>query len=405
VTLAAPTPSAFPAGPFRTLETGPPHAQALAQAVRGHDIAVVQTLPSPRQLVAVRRHVPRLVVDLIAPLALELALTGKGGAARRSVVRWRAREMVAHLAAADLVLCTNDRQRDLMVGAGLAAGLFDPDSSPAFQDRVAVVPHGVDPGPRPPRRAVLRDDGFASATDRIAIWGGGIWSWLDPVTAIRAVERLRPSRPDLKLAFVGFEHPDPAQRRAHAPRAAEAMAYVRERALEEVVAFKPRWLSRGEYVEHLQDADVGISLHAATLEGRYASRTRLLDYLTAGLPVVCTGGDTMSELVESHGLGVAVGASDVDSCAEAIDRLTGENARRPDPDEALQPLLWTNVARPLVKFCLGDPTPTGRPRRAYLGFALSSYPAFLRAVYRTESARGLAQGAVRRGASVLGRRP
>jgi glycosyltransferase involved in cell wall biosynthesis len=303
--------------------------------------------------------------------------------------------MVAHLAAADLVLCTNEKQHDLVIGVALAAGLLDPAGGASLHGRVAVVPYGLDATPPPNGRSLLRDNGFAGQDDRIAVWGGGIWSWLDPLTAIRAVERLRPARPDLKLAFVGLEHPDPAMRRVHDPVAAEAMEYVRDRELESAIAFRPRWLSREDLIAHLQDADVGVSLNGSTLEGRYASRTRILDYLSAGLPVVCTRGDTMSELVESHGLGRVVDAADVDGAASALDQLTRGEPRRLGDVAALEPLLWRNVARPLVEFCLSGEAAAGRGR-ASLATVARSYPGFLRAVWRTEGGGGLARAAARR---------
>ena len=392
VTLAAPAPSVFPDGPFRTLETGPQHDQRLTRALSGHDVAVVQALPSPRQLLTARRHARRLVADMIAPLALELAEVGDDPATTRAVVRWRAHQMVAHLAVADLVLCTNEKQRDLVIGAGLAAGLLD--GGAPLQNRVMVVPHGVDPVPPRPGRSLLRANGFAGDDDRVVVWGGGIWSWLDPLTAIRAVERLRPSRPDLKLAFVGLDHPNPVLRRAHGPLAAEAEAYVRDRGLGAMVAFRPRWLSRDDFFAHLRDADVGLSLNGATLESRYASRTRVLDYLMAGLPVVCTRGDTMAELVDRHELGCVVEAADVDGVAGALDRLTRGEPRKIDDHGALEPLMWRNVARPLLEFCLGDEPAVRRTRRSSLAVA-RGYPAFLSAVYRTEGAGGLAGAAMR----------
>jgi len=404
VTLAAPAPSVFPDGPFRTVETGPQHDQRLARALVGHDVAVVQQLSSPRQLLSARRHATRLVADLTAPLALELAEVGDDRAATRAAMRWRTQQMLAHLALADLVLCTNEKQKDLLIGAGMAAGMVDPGGTAPLQERLVVVPHGVDLGPPRPGRSLLRESGFAGESDRIAIWGGGIWSWLDPFTAIRAIERLRSTRKDLKLAFVGLDHPDPVLRRAHAPLAMEAMALVRDRGLEEVVGFLPRWLSRDDFAAHLRDADVGVSLNGETLEGRYATRTRVLDYLTAGLPVVCTGGDTLSELVDSHDLGCVVRAGDVDGAADALDRLTRGGARRLEDLAALERFTWGNVAQPLLEFCLSGEPGVNRNWRTSVGVAARGYPPFLSAVYRTEGARGLANAARTRAAGALHRR-
>lgn len=393
VTLAAPSPSVFPDGPFRTLETGPVHDQRLELALRGHDVAVIQTLPSPRQLFLARRWAPRLVVDVPAPAPLEASLIGTDAAARDAVASWRMRQLVAHLGAADLVLCSNERQRDLLLGSALATGAMTPTSA---AERLPVVPYGIDPAPPPPTRAPLRSAGLLSGSDRLAIWAGGMWSWLDPLTALRALERLQPRRPDLKLAFVAFEHPDPSQRRAHEAVAAEAIAYVRDRRLDGSVLFRPPWLSRQDYFDHLHEADVGVSLDSPALEAEFASRTRILDYLVAGLSVVCTAGNTMADVVATRGLGSVVGALDADACATALDRLTNGGPPREVDRGALTEFEWRKVARPLVEYCT-DPRGVESPSRlAALRLTARSYPAFLHAVYRSGGGRGLARGAGRR---------
>jgi glycosyltransferase involved in cell wall biosynthesis len=395
VTLAAPNGSAFPDGPFRTLETGPASDPDVARAIAGHDVAVVQTLPSPRLLLAARRSAPHLVVDLVAPLAFEAAEIGPDDAARDALTRWRLREQVAHVGLADRVLCTNERQRDLALGVALAAGLLGGEVSRLpLAERIAVVPHGIDDQPPRGDRRPLHEAGVVNEGERVAIWAGGMWSWLDPLTAIQAVERLRPARPELKLAMVGYEHPDPAQRAAHGPLAAEAARYVRDRGLEDRVVLRPAWLAREDYFDHLHEADVGLSLHRPTLEGRFAARTRVLDYLSAGLPVVCTSGDTMSQVVSAERLGEVVDAFDVESCAAAIDRMTSGERTRIDGPGVLEAFRWESVARPLVEFC-AEPGPAAGPSgREALVLTARQYPSFVRAVYRTEP-RELARAAAR----------
>jgi glycosyltransferase involved in cell wall biosynthesis len=261
-----------------------------------------------------------------------------------------------------------------------------------------VVPFGLDDEQPVAARSPLRESGAVSEADRLALWAGGMWSWLDPITAIRAMGRLRATRPDLKLAFVGLEHPDPLQRAAHAPLVAEAHRCVRESGLEDTVLLRPEWLSRAEYVDHVGEADVGISLHRPTLESRFATRARLLDYLAAGLPVLCSAGDTMSELVAANDLGAVVRPSDVDGCAAALDLLTTPGRGPVDARAALEPLRWRNVARPLIEFC-ADPGPPRAPSAARaIAVTARSYPAFLNAVYRSgplELVRGAARQASR----------
>jgi glycosyltransferase involved in cell wall biosynthesis len=397
VTLAAPAPSIFPEGPFKTLETGPNHDQRLGHAFATHDVAVIQVLSSPRKLLTALRECPRLVIDMIAPLALEASETGTNGSSGDAMARWRAHEMTAHLAAADLVLCSNEKQRDLLLGAALASGLLT-GSAPSLQDRIAVVPHGLDPEPPRRARSPMHEAGLVRPEDRVVVWGGGIWNWLDPITAIRAVERLRPSRPDVKLAFVGFEHPDPSFLRVHAASTEAAIGFARERDLGDSVVFLPRWLDRDDYLQHLVHADVGISLHAHTLEARFASRTRVLDYLEAGLPVVCSRGDTMSELVAAHDLGTVVEPLDHEGCAAALDALT-RGAREPGGRRVPEQLLWRHVAQPLVDYCTDPPAPARRTATA-AALTMRGYPMFLRAVWAAGGPADLL-GAARRRASRL----
>jgi glycosyltransferase involved in cell wall biosynthesis len=298
------------------------------------------------------------------------------------------------MAAADLVLCSNERQRDLLLGVALTAGV-------PLHEKSAVVPYGIDAKLPRRTRKVLRTSGIAAEGDRVALWAGGMWSWFDPLTAIEAMDRLRPSRPELKLAFVGFEHPDPAQRRAHEPVAASAIAYARDRGLEDAVVFRPERLDRDEYFDYLMDADVGISLHGHTLEGRYAARTRILDYLHAGLPVICSRGDTLAEVVAAHGLGRVVEPLDVAGCADALNRLTEGPRQRSEDRSALTPLLWPSAARPLVEYCREPGPPPKRPRLAAVGLAAREYPAFVRSVYRIGGGADLARALIKR---TVGRR-
>ena len=65
-----------------------------------------------------------------------------------------------------------------------------------------------------------------------------------------------------------------------------------------------------------QDAVVMVEAGANQL-----SEQKLLDCIWAGLPIVCTRGDVLSELVEQRGLGLTVPEGDVDAVVAALRRL------------------------------------------------------------------------------------
>ena len=130
------------------------------------------------------------------------------------------------------------------------------------------------------------------ADDKILLWPGGIWNWFDPLTVIRAVHELSRRRDDVRLYFLGVKHPNPEV--PDMAMAAEAVALADELGLRDrVVFFNFGWVPYAERGRYLLDADVAVSAHFDDIETRFAFRTRLLDCLWAGLPVVTTRGDTL----------------------------------------------------------------------------------------------------------------
>jgi len=190
------------------------------------------------------------------------------------------------------------------------------------------------------------------------VWGGGVWNWLDPLTLIRAVERVAAKFPHLRLYFPGPRHPNQAVVPDMAMRRA-AVDLCEERGLNGTHVFWGDWVPYEERQNYLLEADVGCSLHYASIESTFAFRTRVLDYIWAGLPMVVTRGDAASEWVERYGLGVVVDYEDVDGVAAAIDRLL--SVPRADYaarfDRARRARSWEQCAQPLVRFCQN-------PRRA-----------------------------------------
>jgi hypothetical protein len=79
---------------------------------------------------------------------------------------------------------------------------------------------------------------------------------------------------------------------------------------------------------YLVEADLGITVARDLAETRLAFRTRVLDYLWAGLPVVTTEGDVLSDLVKSEGLGIVVPPGDPASLAAALTTLLKDPVRR-----------------------------------------------------------------------------
>ena len=135
----------------------------------------------------------------------------------------------------------------------------------------------------------------------------------------------------------------------------EAVRLSRELGLLERHVFFGDWVPYDRRADYLLEADIGVSLHGDTLETRFAWRTRVLDYLWAGLPMLLSGGDVLSDEVQQHGLGVVVAPGDVAGVAAGIlDLLDKPNVRRERSatfSALAEKYQWERVAAPLIAFC------------------------------------------------------
>jgi glycosyltransferase involved in cell wall biosynthesis len=398
VTLAVPFETDLDSDRFQVVLANPWSAREMTALCRRFDAVVAQRLPVPTML-ALASSPTRAVYDLYAPLPIEnLAFDAlePEKPAKEAYHRLNTLTQSIALQAGDAFVCASEKQRDLWLGALLAEGRIDHGSythDPSLRSLLDVVPFGIDSEPPrrgPGLRGVMPGVG---EHDEVVLWGGGIWNWFDPLTVIRAVGELSTRRPGLRLVFLGTAHPNPAVPAMR--RAADAIALANELGLAaRHVFFNDGWVPFAEYGAHLLDADVGVSAHFDDLEARFAFRTRILDYFWAGLPVVATEGDSLSDLVASRGLGRTVRAEDVSGWVEALDDVLGDEAGRAGIVARLasvrEEFAWPRVVEPLVRML--SETPTARRRRR--GAARLAQYSVLRASYAAGS-RG-ALGALRR---------
>ena len=403
VTLAAPG-SRTPDERVRLLDAGFEDYEGLVRAAREHDIVVAQELP-PTLLGRLARLPTRLVLDLYNPIVIEVleAVAARPPRAQRRIQELIAARALAQCAVADLILCASERQRDLWLGGMALQGLIELETyrrDPSLRSLVDVVPFGIPAEPPPEPSGVVRAAFPAiGAGEPVLLWAGGIWGWLDAATPIRAMKQLD----DAHLVFMGIGRPGLAES-GQAPFARRAVELAEAEGLAgRRVHFNEGWVPYDERGAWLAEADLGVSAHLDHLEARFSFRTRILDYLWAGLPVVASSGDALGDLVAARGLGRAVEPGDVDgfaaACRELLDDEGARDAIRARIAELRPELRWTEVARPLVDWCgqIGE-LPLRRPRSRVLRRAVRAQ--YVRALSETVEERGVAAAARRVGRRV-----
>ncbi|MEO7428400.1 MAG: glycosyltransferase family 4 protein, partial [Acidimicrobiales bacterium] len=307
-----------------------------------------------------------IVCDLYDPMHLEQLEQGRehGRDGRKVAVSDAARVLNEQLRRGDFFVCASDKQRDFWLGQLAGVGRVNPmvyDEDDALRSLIDVVPFGLSVTPPVRTRAAVKGvlPGIG-ADDKLILWGGGIYNWFDPVTLIDAVGALAARHPEVRLLFMGLRHPNPevAEMRmaVAARRRADGLGLT-----DKVVFFNEGWVDYDDRHNFLLDADLGVSTHFDHLETQFSFRTRILDYLWAGLPVVSTGGDALADLIERRGLGLVVPPTDVAALETALERLLFEvdliEQCRANTAGAAAELTWPTVLEPLVAFCR-------HPRRA-----------------------------------------
>jgi len=301
-----------------------------------------------------------IVADVYDPFHLEQLEQARdlGSEGRATSVRETTRILNEQLERADFLMCASEKQRDFWLGQLAGQGRINPtvyDEDQSLDSLISVVPFGIsDEAPVQTRHAIKGAVAGIGPEDKVILWGGGIYNWFDPLTLIRAIDRLKNRHPDVRLFFMGLKHPNPGVPDMRI--AWETQELSRTLGLTGThVFFNAGWVPYDERVDYLLDADVGVSTHFQHVETAFSFRTRILDYLWASLPIVATDGDTFGTLIRAHGLGRVVPAQDVDALVVALEEMLYDEVAVGEVRASVHDFAvgyeWSRVLRPLVEFC------------------------------------------------------
>ncbi|MGH3943122.1 MAG: glycosyltransferase [Pseudonocardiaceae bacterium] len=300
-----------------------------------------------------------VVADIYDPMHLEQLEQGRDldDRERVKVVNGATEVLSNQLRRGDFFVCASQRQQHFWLGHLAAIGRLSPtmyDADPTTRSLLAVAPFGLPA--KPPQRTGpgLRDTlGFGSR-EKVVLWAGGVYSWFDPLTLLHAVHALRAEHNDLRLVFLGMRHPNPDVPEMGMAGQTRRLADTLELTGTHVF-FNETWVPYADRQNWLLDADIGVTTHLEHIETTFAFRTRVLDYLWAGLPIVTTDGDSFAELVHTEELGLVVPAQDPAALAAALARTLYDDEFAAGCRERIaavaQRYTWEAALAPLTEFC------------------------------------------------------
>ncbi|GAA4620101.1 glycosyltransferase [Saccharopolyspora hordei] len=306
-----------------------------------------------------------VVCDVYDPMHLELLEQGRDtdDERRAADLAGVTKVLNSQLQRGDFFLCASERQRHFWLGHLASLGRLTPglyDNDPTVRSLLSVVPFGLSSSaPRRTGPAIKGVQPGISADDKVVLWAGGVYSWFDPLTLLHAVHRLSERRSDVRLFFLGMKHPNPDVPEMGMAGRTRALSH-RLGLTGKHVFFNETWVPYQERQNYLLDADCGVTTHFEHVETTFAFRTRVLDYLWSGLPVVTTDGDSFADLVRSERIGVVVPAEDPDALADALETVLYDEEFAAECRRRIEPVrerfTWESVLAPLTEFCR-DPRP------------------------------------------------
>jgi glycosyltransferase involved in cell wall biosynthesis len=300
-----------------------------------------------------------IIIDIYSPSNLEtLEWHAHENLTKRIQLQEMATEIINNwIGLGDFFICASERQRSFWLGMlasnyRLLPNAYDEDKT--FRNIIDVVPFGLPSTAPQYRKPALKGvvNGINKG-DIVMIWGGGIWNWLDPITYIRAMAEISKERDDIKLFFMGKGHPN--RKMPEMKMYNRALELSKELGVyQNTVFFNDGWVPYDERSNFLLESDIGVCGHFTNVETEFSFRTRVLDYLWTGLPIISTDGDEMANLVEKFGLGEVFGAENTNDLKKAILKLSDPEYRvkcKENISQISAKFSWENAVQPIIRYC------------------------------------------------------
>jgi 2-polyprenyl-3-methyl-5-hydroxy-6-metoxy-1,4-benzoquinol methylase len=225
------------------------------------------------------------------------------------------------------------------------------EDDPEFRRVIDIVEFGVRETAPVKRRPVLKgvEQGIDEG-DFVIMWFGGIWNWLDPIPLLRAVAEAHAQAPRIKLYFSMYRE----KGKNPTARAIETKKYAEHHGLlGQCVFFKEYPVSFAERDDYLLESDLGIFVQTKNLETTLSARTRVYDYIWAGLIPFMNEGDEMAAVLKRTNSGFVIKEYSKDEVRDALVRAARDASLRAEVRENLmslrESLLWTKQVMPIVE--------------------------------------------------------
>ncbi len=219
---------------------------------------------------------------------------------------------------ADIFSAVSERQQWSIIGElGIWGRLNQWTSGYEFAVTIPISSETT-PYPTPPRRVIR---GIHADEDAFVIlYSGGYNTWTDVDTLFAALEMVMAERPEVVFVSTGGKiegHDD--------------LTYTRFQALVNASPYRKRfhlcgWVPNEDVPAYYLESDLGVNVDRMSYEALLGSRTRILDWMRAGLPSVSSSLTELAQQAVAGGGGLAYEPGNAQDLARCLRRCASDRA-------------------------------------------------------------------------------
>ncbi len=220
------------------------------------------------------------------------------------------------ITAADIFSCVSKRQEYALIGELGAAGRLNKYTS--GYDFSTVIPCGMPQTDFEHKKNVIRGLCGISDEDFVVLWTGGYNTWTDVDTLFKGLEIAISKNSRIKFVSTGGEIPE--QDMNTYPKFLEMIAGSK---------FKDNfimngWIAGEDVPNYYFEADIGINIDKNIYEVKFGSKSRILDWMRAGLCVLSSNVCELTEIMQNEKAGYTFLPQDPVDLAEKILYLSAD---------------------------------------------------------------------------------
>ncbi len=244
----------------------------------------------------------------------------------------------SNLSNSDVILVAHEVQATYYTGLLFGLGKLDPTN---YRDMPIIkAPFGANP-----KDALTHQDPLEKIQGKTILWWGGFYPWFDYEFLIALVPRLKDR--GIKLRIAGAVNPF-----VRVPKfVSKANAAIKELQKHDTVEFVD-WLPHKERFKAFEGVAAVIAINKVGPETALSWRTRYVDLLEQGIPLLTNGGDPFGDMIVEAGGGVCFDL-EPEISSKQIEEAIQDSVRKKLVSgqlSLLKKLSWNNAVLELSNF-------------------------------------------------------